>query len=585
MALQGIKPTHHPSRSGLILCILFFLFGSALLSLPGCGGGSASDNANTLLSDLQVAPGTLIPAFSPSKFTYTVQVGGLQTVLSVIATAGNTGQQIQVNGVPLESAKASPNLFLEEGVNTVVIEVTEGSRRSNYVITINRGPVSAVAQQELFKARLVGFDIANSGDRFGSSVAIDDDTLVIGAPFEDSPDAASADTNTLADSGAVYVFVLRSNVWRLQAILKASDARSCDGFGESVAIQGDTIVVGSPGVLTPGGVTPTNCTSFTVPGAAYIFSRNGLTWSETAILTASNADTGDQFGKTVAIDQGTVAVGAVGEDSPDATSPALNNRTDSGAVYVFQQDSNGQWVEQALLKGSQAQAGDVMGTSLALQGGTLVAGAPNTVSTQLSGAAYVFARDINGLWSEQARLTASNAGTGDEFGKSVAIFDDILAVGAWLEDSNQVAGRPGNSILTDSGAVYIFSRSGVAWTETQILKANNADANDWLGYSLVLKGKTLAVAAIGEDSSRNSGLAGNGTSNAGAVYIWERLAGGWEEKTVLKASNADQDDWFGFALGFHGNRILVGTPLEDSNTANPGGNELLRDSGAAYLFE
>lgn len=549
-----------------------------MFSFSGCGGGGTAGATNTLLQALQINPGTLSPAFDPSRFSYTIQVGGLQTSLSVTATATTSGQIIHVNGISVSSGIASPSLFLEEGENTVVIEVTEGGRRSNYVITINRATVASIAQKELFKAGSSVFNIADRDDRFGSSVAIDGNTLVVGAPFEDSPDAASAELNTRTDSGAAYVFVFRNNAWRLLAILKASDAKACDGFGTSVDIQGDTIIVGAPGLLTPPSL-PQNCTSFTQPGSAYIFKRSGLAWNEAAILKASNAGVGDQFGETVAVDQTTIAVGAIGEDT---------TFSNSGAVYVFGLNATGQWSEQAFIKGSQPLVDDAMGTSLALQGETLVVGAPNTITAQPggpSGSVYVFSRDANGRWTEQARLTASNAATGDEFGKSVALFDDFLAVGAWLEDSNQVAGRPGNGILSDAGAVYVFSRAGVKWTEEQILKASNADANDWFGNNLVLQGKTLAAGAIGEDSNLNSGLSGNGATNAGAVYIWERIAGVWEQKKVLKASNAGNDDWFGDALGFHGGRILVASPLEDSNVANPGGNDGLRDSGAVYLFE
>jgi AICAR transformylase/IMP cyclohydrolase PurH len=270
----------------------------------------------------------------------------------------------------------------------------------------------------------------------------------------------------------------------------------------------------------------------------YVFTRSGGAWSQQAYLKASNTDESDHFGGSVALSGDTLAVGARSEDSNatgvngDETS---NDAYRSGAVYVFTR-SGGVWSQQAYLKASNTDSTDNFGLSVALSGDTLAVGARSEGSNatgvngdetsntaRRAGAVYVFTRS-GVVWSQQAYLKASNTDGGDTFGQSVALSGDTLAVGVYQEDSNAtgVNGDQSSNAAEDSGAVYVFTRSGVAWTQQAYVKASNTDEDDEFGHSVALSGDTLAVGAV-EESSNATGVNGDQSSNAagtsGAVYV------------------------------------------------------------------
>ena len=204
---------------------------------------------------------------------------------------------------------------------------------------------------------------------------------------------------------------------------------------------------------------------------------------------------------------------------------ADNGASSSGAVYVFSR-SGGIWTQQAYIKASNTAANDFFGSSLALAGDTLAVGVPWEGAND-SGAVYVFYRS-SAAWAQQAYLKASNPDVYDFFGRSVALDGDVLAVGAESEDSS-VTGLGGNQAdnsAADSGAAYVFRRSGQVWTQRAYLKASNTQAYDYFGCSLALSGGTLAVGAWGEDSlatgvggSQADGPGGT-TTDSGAVYLF-----------------------------------------------------------------
>ncbi|VAX01209.1 probable outer membrane secretion protein -Rhodobacter capsulatus, partial [hydrothermal vent metagenome] len=202
------------------------------------------------------------------------------------------------------------------------------------------------------------------------------------------------------------------------------------------------------------------------------------------------------------------------------------------------------------------------------------------------------------IWNQQAYLKASNTDAGDQFGAGVSLSGDgtTLAVGAWGEASNDtgIDGNEANNDESFSGAVYLFTFSGGLWTQQGYLKANNAEANDLFGFVVGLNtdGNTLAVGAIGESSSSN-GVGGNpvsnGAINSGAVYVFTRSAGIWDQQAYIKASNTGMNDQFGFALNLSsdGNTLAVGAYSEGSNAIGVGGDSLdnsAANSGAVYVF-
>ncbi|HEX7330065.1 MAG TPA: cadherin-like domain-containing protein [Pyrinomonadaceae bacterium] len=403
-----------------------------------------------------------------------------------------------------------------------------------------------------------------------------------------------------------------------QAYLKASNTDLGDFFGYSVAVSGDTAVVGAYAEASNStGVNGDQSDDSQLEsGAVYVFVRSGGTWTQQAYLKASNNDgpfgpnVGDRFGHTVAISGDTIVVGAPFEDS-NATGvngdQGNNLAQDSGAVYVFVR-SGGIWSQQAYLKASNNGNGfvnnDSFGSTVSISGDTVVVGAPGedsdargvngnqgNNSRSESGAAYVFVR-TGGTWSQQAYLKASNADAHDLFGRSVAISGDSIVVGARNESSNAtgVNGDQENNSANASGAAYVFVRSGAVWSQQAYLKASNTGPADFFGESVAISGDTVVVGAADEDSNA-TGVDGNQSDNsadaAGAAYVFERTAGAWNQQAYLKASNMEAGDAFGGQVAVSGNMVVVGSQFEDSSATGVGGNQnnnSASQSGAAYLF-
>ncbi len=365
-----------------------------------------------------------------------------------------------------------------------------------------------------------------SGDAFGTAVAISGDTIVIGAPGEDSNAIiinGNQSNNSAGNSGAAYVFVRSGTNWSQQAYLKASNTDAGDGFGISVAISGDTIVVGAFGEASnAGGVNGNQAdNSVASAGAAYVFVRSGSAWSQQAYLKASTPKFDNRFGWAVGIATNTIVVGA-NRESSSATGingdAADNSAYQAGAAYVFVR-SGSTWSQQAYLKGSNTESGDQFGTSVAMAGNTIVVGAPeessnatgvdgdqNNNSSFAAGAAYVFVR--NGVtWSQQAYLKASNTKSSDRFGTAVAVHGDNIVVGAPWESSNAegVNGNQNNNTRSQSGAAYLFNRNGTTWYHQYYLKAppRYATSEKQFGGRLAL---TDAVVVIGSVNADEIGL-------------------------------------------------------------------------------
>jgi drug/metabolite transporter superfamily protein YnfA len=461
-------------------------------------------------------------------------------------------------------------------------------------------------QQAYLKASNTGI-----GDNFGRSVAVSGNTVVVGAWEEDSnASGVNGDqaNNSISDAGAVYVFTRMGTVWSQQAYLKASNPDVQDYFGQSVAIAGDTIVVGAPWEDSNATGVDGNQADNSVPnsGAAYVFTRTGTTWSQQAYLKASNTDTFDHFGHSVAIAGETIVVGAYQEDS-NATgvngNQADNSAGVAGAAYVFTRTGT-TWSQQAYLKASNTDVSQYFGEAVAISDNTVVVGAwaessnatgvngdqTNNLATQ-SGAAYIFTR-TGTTWSQQAYLKASNPDAYDQFGKSVAISGNTVVVGAYRESSNTtgVNGNQTNNLAHDAGAAYVFTRTGTTWSQQAYLKASNPDADDFFGESVAIAGNAIVVGAKLEDSNAtgvNGNQADNSASISGAAYVFTRTGTTWSQQAYLKASNTDTTDIFGEHLAIADNTVVVGAYFEESGATGVNGNQAdnsANDAGAAYVF-
>ncbi|MBV6493532.1 MAG: hypothetical protein LDLANPLL_01555 [Turneriella sp.] len=354
-------------------------------------------------------------------------------------------------------------------------------------------------------------------------------------------------------------------------------------------------------------------------------------WVQDAYLKASNAEAFDFFGYSVAISGSTVVVGTSQEASNQTTitntdggASADNSANGAGAAYIFKRDASGNWIQDAYLKASNAEASDLFGYSVAISGSTVVVAAYGEDSSQTTitntdggasadnsangaGAAYIFKRDASGNWIQDAYLKASNAGTGDQFGLSVAISGSTVVVGAFNESSNQttITNDDGSASSDNSanyaGAAYVFKQDTSGnWIQDAYLKASNAEASDFFGYSVAISGSTVVVGATRESSNQTTitntdggASADNSASLAGAAYIFKRDASGnWIQDAYLKASNAEAGDYFGQAVAISGSTVVVAVVFEDSNqttiTNTDGGasaDNSANGAGAAYIFK
>ncbi len=418
-----------------------------------------------------------------------------------------------------------------------------------------------------------------------------------------------ADDDAAAESGSVYIFVGSGTDWTLQATIKASNTRAGALFGRGLALEGDTLVVGAPGEDSASmGVEGDQSTSGAPEsGAIYVFVRSGTTWTQQAFIKASNAEADDEFGASVALSGDTLVVGAPGEASMAYTvdgDQSDNSYQQAGAVYVFTRQSES-WSQQAYIKPSNTTDWNNCGAAVAVDSETLAFGCrgddfdatgivDNLVTNDLapdSGATYVFVRE-SGVWSQQAYVKASNTGNGDYFGYSVALKGDTLAVGAIREDSALVGNTPDetDNSAEDSGAVYIFERQSTVWSQSAFLKGSSTDTKDTFGYRVALSAYFLAVSAILDDSKGGSDAAAyldNSLSESGAVYLFERSQVWAADPHFLKPALPDVEDRFGRSIALDESTLAVGVSNEDSASKGISGDPTdnsSAESGAAYVF-
>jgi hypothetical protein len=447
---------------------------------------------------------------------------------------------------------------------------------------------------------------------FGQAVALDGDTLAVGA--SDSSCATGVNGNqtdrNCPGAGAVYVFTRSGGTWSQQAYLKASNTESLgDAFGTSVSLSGDTLAVGAPQEYScatgvNGNQADNGCIA---AGAVYVFTRSGSTWSQQAYVKASNTNFGTIFGSSVSVSGNTLAVGSPGERS--CATGINGNQLDNGcggtgigagAAYIFTRSGN-VWTQEAYVKASNTRAGHSFG-SVSLDGDTLAVGAggedscatgidgdQSSTGCRNAGAVYVYTRTA-GAWTQQAYVKASNnnlgsgnvVGLGDVFGLSTAIRGDTLVVGARFEGSCAI-GINGNQLDNGcgSGAVYIFTRTNDRWSQVAYVKPIPPNVTVSIarefGGRVAFDGTTVAVGSGDETCGRgfNPSLGSNDCPGSGAVYLFSRSATGWSQRAVVKASNTEAWDSFGgfSGLAIAGNTLAVGAVNEKSCATGINGNQ------------
>ncbi|HEX2697353.1 MAG TPA: hypothetical protein VHM28_06550 [Anaerolineales bacterium] len=372
-----------------------------------------------------------------------------------------------------------------------------------------------------------------SGDAFGGSVAIDGDTALVGA------------AGTVSNMGVAYLFVRSGSTWSLQTAFLASDGAPGDQFGASVVLDGDTALVGAPGKNSS-------------QGAVYVYVKAAGGWTniyETAVLTASDGAGGDTFGR-VALSGDTALIGA--------SNATVLGHTFQGAAYIFVKPASGWTTTNAFtakLTSSDGAANDSFAYKVDIDGDTAIVGAIGDNSAQ--GSAYVFVKPATG-WetdTETVKLTASDGAPGDQFGSAVAISGNTALIGA-------------NGYNSGQGEAYVFVKpSGVGgWSLASAynakLLASDGATSDRFGTTVALDGDTAVVGAWHDDISI--------FTDQGSAYVFIKPAGVWSgtgnETTKLTASDGAGNDNFGDAVALSGDTALIGAFAANST------------KGAAYFY-
>ncbi|MBI4718009.1 MAG: FG-GAP repeat protein [Planctomycetes bacterium] len=391
------------------------------------------------------------------------------------------------------------------------------------------GRRDVLAQSACERSSLSAGDTA-ALDRFGSAIAVSGNRALVGAP--------DADLGGDVDAGAAYLFVRTGSTWAQEAKLTAFDASGHDRFGWAVALEGDLAVVGAPG-KTRGGVPGA--------GAAYVYRRGPTGWAvEAKLLGAAGTGIGGA-GTSVAVSGDLVVVGAPRDD--------VSGVHDCGSALLFRKTATG-WAQEFRLVAGDSLADDHFGQSVHADGDVVAVGAPDADPAGISsGAAYLFRR-AGGIWVQESRITALDAAAGDGFGSSVAISADAL-----------LSGAPGHAHAgVATGAAYLFRKSATWALEAELLAADLA-SGDGFGAAVALAGDLAAVGAPSADHAAGT--------NAGAGYVFRRVAGAWIELQKLATYGSDAGDALGASIAVDGEFVAAGAPLAD---------DAALDGGAAHVF-
>ena len=359
-----------------------------------------------------------------------------------------------------------------------------------------------------------------TGDFFGESVAISGDLAVVGA-------------NTHGGIGAAYVFLQTAGTWAEDAKLTPADGAAADAFGDAVALDGNTAIVGAPS--GPGAMPDA--------GAAYVFVDSGGGWMPQQKLFDPAGVNTQEFGYSAALSGNTALIGARNDPTSGAS---------AGAGFVFVR-SAGVWTLQQQLLAMDAATGDQLGSSADVDADTAILGAiGDDDGGNGAGAAYVFTRTA-GVWTEQMKLVASDPAANNAFGWSVAVDGDTAIVGA--------------PFVAGGGAAYVFVRSAGVWTQQEKLTADDRAAGDQFGMTVALDSDTVVIGAPGDD---------DGGSAAGSAYVFVRTGGIWTQRQKVVADDPAASSNFGGSVGFSAGTIVAGAT---------GGEVTMSDSGSAYFFD
>lgn len=527
-----------------------------------------SDEQQATLKTLELSTGMFNTIIDSTYTSYTATLSYMTTSVRIKGAAWGEGT-ISVNGEIVTSDSASAPIDLPVGLTTVdlVASSANGQVSNSFTLELTRQPVQSFTQTDFIKASntqefakfgngllvkgntmVVGSiaehsgstgsngdqfnsDAENSGAvyiferengewlqqtylkpsntsgaaRFGLALALDNDTLVVGA-YKESSDGSGVNPTTNAEldrSGAAYVFVRNNGQWEEQAFIKAEDPQELYEYGYSAAISGNTMVIGAPGW----GFSGPAGSGFVVnhEGAAYVYTRSNGLWSFHSKLTAPFPLGGDRFGQSVVMDEDTIIISAPFEDS-DAQGLNGNQDNDNaesaGAVYIYQKVAD-EWTLQTFLKSSNNREFDYFGYKLALEGDLLVVtsiGDESNNTADNSGAVYTFSKSAG--WNEAAIIKPNNPTEGLYFGECVATNGNFMVVGSDVEDGRGSGIDPDyhDSQDINSGAAYLFELQNSQWNQVAYLKASNVQETGRFGWTCSMADDFVAVSAFRENT-------------------------------------------------------------------------------------
>ena len=489
-------------------------------------------------------------------------LSNIATDLQQITENGNTtSNTVQFTNV-VTSFITSSNVGVRVAKPEENLHLAGNLRISNTSVLSDKIDFQKIASETIFTStphtswteeQILVASNSSQSDFFGqhSAVSADGTTIAVGARNEDT---------TATDSGAVYVYTYGSGTWTQRAMLKASDADTDDILAEAglgISDDGQTIVAAARQEGTGG----------TNAGAVYVFMAGNSTWgSHTQVkLQASNKEAGDQFARCdISGDGNVIIVGAPHEDGP------TNSLQGSGAVYMFTRSGN-TWSEQQIVRPHDPQVDNYFGVDCALnRTGSVAAIAATGDDTTAadSGAVYIFKR-IGGTWHQDAKLKASSPVANNSMG-SLALSDNglTLAAGSAGDDT---ANSP------DSGAVFVFTYAGGAWSQTIKLTGSGAGSGDNLGGRTRISGAGNTIVA---GARNNDSLA----SDAGCAYVFAFTGGTWSEVLKITSSAGSSGDLLGDSVSISrdGTVICAGSTAADpSSTTDAGSVNVYRGSGGS----
>ncbi len=346
------------------------------------------------------------------------------------------------------------------------------------------------------------------GGQGRSATATTPPQLFVGAPF-----GQGAKPGT----GVVYRYEQSGSQWTSSASLFDASATGEQHFGSSFMTRGNDLVIGAPFASNQ--------------GRAFVWTQTGSTWTQQAVLKATDAQTDDNFGAAVAIDGNRALVAAPFEDTV---------KDKAGAVYAFTR-SGTTWTQSQKLLSSSPAIDDLFGEAVLLDGTEALIASIDPNGPQNYGGRVIQWNLVSGTWVEGVTLRPGDPSYGKGFGSCLA------RQGAWL-----VVGAPKDGQTASSaGAAYVFERVGSNWIERQKLRANDGAADHRFGISASIMGDRIAVGAVDANGKQNG---------AGAVYVFERTGSTWTFATKLIASDGKTGDRFGSCCAVNGNQVSVGAP-------------------------